>query len=86
MRPRRLYERLQDGQFQNVRFEDFVQLLEALGFEKDRQQGSHQVFRHRVVPVRMVVQPLRGMAKPYQLRQLLACVEEFGLQWDANNG
>jgi predicted RNA binding protein YcfA (HicA-like mRNA interferase family) len=80
MRPRQLIERLQSGHFSNVRFRDFVRLIEALGFELDRVRGSHRLYRHPTVGVRLNVQPLtNGDSKVYQLRQFLTLVDKYDL-------
>ncbi|MGI8774558.1 MAG: type II toxin-antitoxin system HicA family toxin [Actinomycetota bacterium] len=53
-----------------MRFSDFQRLLEGFGWTLDRQEGSHQVYRHPSVPERLSVQPDRnGQAKPYQIRR-----------------
>ena len=64
---------------QNVRFNDFVGLIKAMGFEKDRQVGSHQIFFHKCGAV-LNVQNKHGEAKPYQIRQFLDKVDLYGLQ------
>ena len=79
MRPKKLLERLKGGDVQNVSFADCRNLVEALGFELDRVRGSHHVFRQRTTGARLNLQPFGGMAKPYQLRQLLALVERYDL-------
>lgn len=79
MRPERLLERLSQGHVQNVRFTDVRRLVEALGFELDRVAGSHHIFRHQALPELLNLQDVRGEAKPYQLRQLLAMIERYDL-------
>ena len=67
----------------NIRFRDFEQLLVAFGFERDRQSGSHRIYRHPALRLRMNVQPEGGNAKIYQIRQLLNLVETNGLRlWE----
>jgi predicted RNA binding protein YcfA (HicA-like mRNA interferase family) len=44
----------------NLRFEEFVTLLEAFGFKLDRVRGSHHVFNHSSVPELLSVQPKSG--------------------------
>ncbi len=79
MRPRRLFERLSSGAVENVAFRDIQRLVEAFGFELERVQGSHHIYRHRVLPARLNLQPVRGAAKPYQIRQFLELVEQYDL-------
>jgi predicted RNA binding protein YcfA (HicA-like mRNA interferase family) len=57
-----------------------VREAEALGFELDRTRGSHHIYRHPTVRQRINLQPHRGQAKPYQLRQLLDVVERHALR------
>jgi len=80
MKPAALLKRLAEGQLANVRFADAQRLAEALGFELDRVQGSHHIFRHRTTRQRLNLQASGGQAKPYQLRQLLDLVERHALR------
>jgi len=52
----------------------------AFGFELDRQSGSHRIYRHSALRLRMNIQPEGGKAKLYQIRQLLDLVETHGLR------
>lgn len=81
MKPSRAWRAVLEGN-RNVRFSDFERLLEAFGFVLDRQSGSHRIWYHPLMKVRMNVQPHRGNAKPYQLRQLMQLVETKGLKLD----
>jgi len=81
MKPSRVWRAILDGN-RNVRFNDFERLLEAFGFARDRQSGSHRIWYHPNVRVRMNVQPHRGNAKPYQVGQLVQLVEANGLKLD----
>jgi hypothetical protein len=82
MNPRRLLARLSSSQT-NVRFSDLTRLCVAFGFEHDRTSGSHQVFIHRMHrDAQLNLQPDRGQAKPYQVKQLLKLVEEYNLNLD----
>lgn len=78
---RELFRRIRAGNMANVRFADFVSLIEAFGFEAERISGSHHIFRHAVSPLRLNAQPHHGDAKPYQIRQFLRLVERHGLAW-----
>ncbi len=78
----KLFEKILSGS-KNVRFEDFVTLLLAFGFELDRARGSHQVFKHPKTPELLSVQPTQnGQAKPYQVRQFLSLIEEYDLKME----
>jgi predicted RNA binding protein YcfA (HicA-like mRNA interferase family) len=63
----------------NIRFADFVSLLEALGFVLSRVNGSHHIFRHPQVTEPVNVQEVRGQVKPYQTRQVAGLIEAYGL-------
>jgi predicted RNA binding protein YcfA (HicA-like mRNA interferase family) len=76
---RRLLERLRAGHVQNVDFAAFCDLLEGFGFRCVRIKGSHHHFRRPGLLDKMTVQPRRGKAKPYQIRQLLRLVEDYNL-------
>jgi len=87
VKPAALLARIAGGQVSNVDFRDLANLLSSLGFELDRTRGSHQLYVHRVVRCRLNLQPHRSQAKPYQVRQLLALIEEWGLRIeDEQNG
>ena len=80
MNPRKLLTRLLAGHLRNVAFDDFRRLVEAFGFEAMRTAGSHTVFAHPEVDEQLNLQPHRGEAKPYQIRQFLALVEQYNLR------
>ncbi|MBA2277724.1 MAG: type II toxin-antitoxin system HicA family toxin [Chloroflexia bacterium] len=62
-----------------LRFADLCKLAEDYGFRFRRQEGSHRIFRRDGVPRRLNFQPGRnGMAKEYQVHQLLELIDEYG--------
>ena len=63
-----------------MKFRDFQKVLKAFGFELDRINGSHHIFKHPSVPRRLSIQPRGGEAKPYQIDQFLDMIEEYGLE------
>lgn len=80
MKKRKLLEKILTGS-KNIRFEEFVVLLNGFGFELKRVKGSHHMFKHPDVPALLSVQPTgSGQVKPYQIRQFLKLVEEYNLQ------
>jgi predicted RNA binding protein YcfA (HicA-like mRNA interferase family) len=79
MKPAKTWERIVAGS-RDIRFRDFEQLLRAFGFEFDRQSGSHRIYRHPELRVRMNIQPEGAKTKLYQIRQLLELVETYGLR------
>ena len=74
-----LWERLLAGDLRNVGFAEFCRLIEAFGFELRRISGSHHIYRYKKVPRPLSLQPRNREAKPYQIKQFLEMVEEFGL-------
>lgn len=79
MKPRKLLQRLQTSQT-NVRFADLERLARAMGFALVRQSGSHRIYQHAGhADARLNLQDVGGQAKPYQVRQFLALVEEYNL-------
>ena len=79
MNRRRLLGRLLAGEVQNVRFDDFMNLLYGFGFEQVRQEGSHKIFRHPLISQRLNLQNVNGEAVAYQIRQFLRLVERENL-------
>ena len=79
VKPGKLLERLAAGKLRNVAFADLCRLAEALGFRLEHVRGSHHVYAHQEQPVRLNLQDRHGEAKPYQIRQLLAVVEDYNL-------
>lgn len=80
MNRRKLFERLEQGHVRNVSFQDFVDLVEALGFREVRQEGSHHAFARADISELLNLQPVRGEAKPYQIRQFLRLVQRYNFR------
>ena len=66
----------------DVRFDDLVNIVQALGFVPSRQGGSHVVFVHPnpAIPFVNLQMGRNGKAKPYQVEQVLAIVDQFNLE------
>ncbi len=64
----------------NIRFAEFVALLEGFGFSLQRITGSHHIYAHPQIARPFPIQDVKGKAKPYQVEQLLKLVEEFNLR------
>ena len=65
----------------NFTFDEICLLAEKVGFIFRRQAGSHKIYKHPVYGAMMNFQPDKrdpSKAKQYQLRQLLAFIEEMG--------
>jgi predicted RNA binding protein YcfA (HicA-like mRNA interferase family) len=80
MNLRQLLRCLAQGHFPSVEFADAVRLVEELGFVYDHTQGSHQFYRHEAKQLVINLQPRRGEAKPYQLRDLVRAIEPYDLR------
>ena len=78
-RPSKELDRVLEGRGA-VSFRDLEKLLLALGFSHDRTSGSHRIYVHPRATRPLSVQPRGKDAKPYQLRQLRAMIEEFELE------
>ncbi|MCZ7673277.1 MAG: type II toxin-antitoxin system HicA family toxin [Chloroflexi bacterium] len=68
MNKKKLLEKILSGS-KNIRFGDFVILVEAFGFELSRVRGSHHIFEHPDIPEILNLQNSKGQVKPYQIRQ-----------------
>jgi hypothetical protein len=77
--PGRTLELIRQGS-QQIRFADFLRLVEAFGFRHDRTHGSHLIFVRPGSPRPLSLQPLNGRAKFYQVRQFLKLADDLGLQ------
>lgn len=79
MNKQKLLEKILAGS-RNVRFADFVGLVEAFGFELARTRGSHHIYQHPAIIEILNLQEVNGQAKPYQMRQFLQLVEKYDLK------
>lgn len=75
----KLYERLLANPGTIISFRDFEALLVAFGFEMRPGKGSHRNYKHPDVPVVLTVQPRGKDAVSYQVKRLLAVIEEYDL-------
>ncbi len=78
MYKRKLLQKIVSGS-KNVRFSEFVALVEAFGFHLSRVSGSHHIYTHPDVRELVNLQDVRGNIKPYQMRQFLDLVESYDL-------
>lgn len=79
MNKRKLLQKALAGS-KNIRFGEMVALAEGFGFRLARRNGSHHIFEHPEIEELVNLQPLKGKAKPYQIRQFLDLVEQHNLQ------
>ncbi len=78
MKRRKLLRRIVIN-MKNVKFTDFVNLVEGFGFKLDRISGSHHIFKHPGIPELINLQEINGEAKPYQIKQFLRLTERYAL-------
>ncbi len=78
MNRRKLFKRILDGT-RDVRFAEFVALVEAFGFRLSRVSGSHHIFVRNGVRELVNLQNVAGKAKPYQIQQWLKLLERYNL-------
>ena len=66
----------------NIKFADFVGLVESFGFSLARISGSHHIFKNPDLGVLINIQDAKGEAKSYQIRQFLKIVEKENLKFE----
>jgi hypothetical protein len=81
MNKRKLFKKILSGS-DNIRFDDLVSVVEAFGFRLSRVNGSHHIFVHDAIPKLLNLQDRAGKAKPYQIRQFLALMDEYNLNME----
>ena len=81
MNKRKLFKKILSGSH-NVRFGDFVTLVEAFGFRLARVSGSHHIFKRDGVLEILNLQEREGKAVPYQVREFLTLIEEYNLSME----
>jgi predicted RNA binding protein YcfA (HicA-like mRNA interferase family) len=64
----------------SCRFTEIQRLLGAFGFHLTRVTGSHHIYTHPGIPELVNLQSVKGMAKAYQVRQLLRLIERYNLE------
>ena len=78
MNKKKLLSRIKTNQ-QNVKYSDFIALLNAFGFTYKRTAGSHDIYKNDTIPKIVNAQNKKGEAKPYQVQQFLSLVEKYNL-------
>lgn len=66
----------------NVKFNDFIIIVEAFGFDLTRSEGSHYIYKNFAVNEWINLQERNGEAKPYQIKQFLSLVEMYNLNME----
>ena len=62
-----------------MKFREFERELRDYGFELSEPREAIEFYVHPKAPRPLSVQPIGNEAKPYQVRQLMAMIEEFEL-------
>ncbi len=84
MNKEKLLKKLLRGS-KNVKFSELIAVVQAFGFTLARVRGSHHIFDHPDIPGLLNLQEYKGEAKPYQIEQFLALVEEYNLAIQEKN-
>jgi hypothetical protein len=64
----------------NLRFSEMRTLCKCIGLTLDRIRGSHHIYKRDEPFFLISIQKMKdGMAKPYQVRQLLSFIEDNNL-------
>jgi hypothetical protein len=63
----------------NVRFDEICKLAGVFGFRYRGGKGSHRIYSQKGIPEILNFQNVKGMAKPYQVRQFLRIIEDYNL-------
>ena len=79
MNKRKLLEKIYNNK-KNVKFNDFIIIVEAFGFSQIRTKGSHYIYARNDVYDLVNIQNEKGEAKPYQVTQFLNIIEKFNLK------
>ena len=79
MKKLKLLRKISDSP-KNTSFNDLSSLIEAFGFTMARVSGSHHIYHHPDITELVNIQNVKGMAKPYQIRQFLKLVEKYDLK------
>ena len=81
MNKRKLLEKIYNNN-KNVKFNDFVVLIEAFGFVSERTKGGHSIYKNHKINKHLNLQPKNGNAKPYQIEQFLEMVQNYNLDME----
>ena len=69
---------LSGGSDGNIAFSDLCGLLVSHGFT-ERVKGDHHIFTHPGIEEIVNIQPRKGKAKPYQVRQVREILMKYGM-------
>ena len=77
--PEKIWQQIQNN-CRNIRFGDFVRVIEWFGFVMKGGRGSHKTFSRSDIKEILDLQEMSGEAKPYQIKQFLRLVKQYTLK------
>jgi predicted RNA binding protein YcfA (HicA-like mRNA interferase family) len=83
MNEKKLLKKILDGS-KNIKFNDFIRLVEAFGFHLDRINGSHHIFKKDEIDELINLQNVNDEVKPYQIKQFLTVIEKYNLSLEGD--
>ena len=78
-KPDKLYAQLVRNPAMIISYRDFIALHAAFGFESRPGKGSHTNWKHPSLPVLTTTQPNGKDVVGYQVKRLLALIEQYDL-------
>jgi hypothetical protein len=81
MDKRKIYEKLKQSPV-NIRFAEIEKYTFEFGFIYKGGQGSHRIFIRQGIKEMLNFQNVKGMVKPYQIRQFIKIIEKYALVED----
>jgi predicted RNA binding protein YcfA (HicA-like mRNA interferase family) len=79
MNKKKLLAKLQNNS-ENVKYNEFVMLIEAFNFKRTSRKGSHEIYKCDGVHEFVNIQNLNGNAKSYQVEQFLSLIRLYNLE------
>ncbi len=79
MNKKKLLKKILDGS-KNIRFTEFVNLIEGFGFVLERVSGSHHIFKRQDIDEIINIQNVKGEVKPYQIKQFFSIIEKYNIK------
>ncbi len=77
----KLLDRIIQGHYHNISFDDFIRLIELTGFVYLHTTGSHMLFDHPKYRILLNIQPDRNKnAKPAQVRELKEFIITYNIK------
>jgi len=78
IKPHKLYDRIKQGHYHNINFDDFIRLIQQLGFVYHHTTGSHRIFNHPTYKLLFNIQPDSNRnAKAAQVRELQNIINKY---------